>query len=76
MHQGLLLDCLQVLGYPKGLDADRWWRRHADLFHPVKTDEELLQLTPGWRLAITELLAEQDVNAACTVWRQIDAALK
>ncbi len=75
-HQGVLLVCLRLLGFPHAMDADRWWRRHADLFRPVKTEAEMSRLTPGWRLAITELLAEQDVNAACAVWRQIDAALK
>lgn len=79
VHQGLLLECLRVYGYPPGYDAESWWRRHRALFRIVENGQEASLLVWGWRPKVEQLaMATRDSMTPAdsqAIFLQLDAAL-
>lgn len=56
VHQGLLLTCLDALGYPVGLDAVSWWAAHRWAFVVEPDPERAARICQGWTDQARELL--------------------
>lgn len=54
VHQSLLLVALEQFGYPCGLDKERWWEIHRDLFVEVADAPCAADTVVGWRRCIED----------------------
>jgi hypothetical protein len=63
VHQGMLLVCLNVLGYPRGYDASRWWERHRAVFIREPDPEKAVAVVLGWTES-AERLVDQNPDLA------------
>ena len=54
IHQGLLWVAITVYGYPKGIDAEKWWHQHGHNFRIERDAAIAVQQVQGWTYAIEQ----------------------
>lgn len=78
VHQGMLLVSLARFGFPPGVDAARWWRRHERQFRVIEDPDAASKLVFGWRQAVEQRAAAaargRPSSPDDAIGQQLDAA--